>query len=188
MESTPAARTHRYLSRALPYEPPGTECHCTTPSVPCRIDLRANAVHSATTSGRSRPFPRSLGTHRAPTPAVVGPYAEPEIPEYVRRSVDQAMRLLLEVLDRRRTADQLRGLFTPTVIESIRTVVKTGPPGQRLGVASLRGVHLSRATNSATEIFATYVRGPRVFAIAARIESRSRPRREKWTVTSLRVL
>ncbi len=78
-------------------------------------------------------------------------------------------------------------LFAPNVVESIKTLVKTHPPGQRLGPAALRRLHLARAAPNATEVFGTYARGPRVFAVAARLEYRATVRATGWVVTSVRV-
>ncbi|WP_072806705.1 Rv3235 family protein [Rhodococcoides yunnanense] len=181
---------HMFLTRARPSEPaPGQECSAAGP--PCRLDLRAHGVRSAAaSSGRARPFPRSLGSHpnTPTTPRGIGPYTRSDVSEDILRAADQSLRLLLEVLDGRRIARHLTTTCAPTVVEYVRTLVKTGPPGRRLGGASLRRLHATRATNSATEVFATYTRGQRVFAIAARIEYRSGLRQKRWTITSLKVL
>lgn len=207
---------HRFLSRATPFEPT-VRIDCSEAGLPCLVDphshgfrsatalsrhsrsgpsgsarpesTRLSAVPSGRVPARSRPFPRSLGSHpgSAPTPAVVGPYSKTDVPEDVLRAADRALRLLLEVLDRRRNARHLGPMFAPTVVESVKTIVKTGPPGHRLGAASLRRLHASRSSNAASDVFATYSRGQRVFAIAARIEYRSGLRQDRWTITSLRV-
>ncbi len=186
---------HAFLARAPSYEPP-VESDCTHRARACALDRR------------SRPFPRSLGLHAGsathPADTHIDTRAhrpkggEGETSERfpladARRGAEQAFRLLLEVLDRRRPADHMDKLFTPGVVESVKTIVRTRPPGLRLGTASLRQVHVSRAAPDAAEVFATYNRGQRVFAVAARLELRTsaRPtaaRRTTWTVTSLRVV
>ncbi|MBY6412451.1 hypothetical protein HQ346_12280 [Rhodococcus sp. BP-252] len=187
MEATEARRQSRLVRPAQPYEPPAVERSTATPAAPCRVELRRNTIRSSSAVKRRHPFPRSLGAHPAAAPTTVAPNPARDVPDDIRRGVDHALRLLLEVLDRRRTADQLRSLFAPAVIESIRTIVRNGPPGHGLGIASLRTVHSRPASENSVEIFATYARGPRVFALAARIDVRSGPRGDTPTVTSLRV-
>ncbi len=97
------------------------------------------------------------------------------------------MRMLIEVIDRRRSADQLSPLFTPSMIDLVRTIVRNPPPGRRLGFAAVRRVHVAYQSDVSAEIFGSYTRGPRMFAFAGRIELAIDPRRPGWTVTSLRV-
>ncbi|WP_254900608.1 Rv3235 family protein [Rhodococcus sp. 1168] len=104
-----------------------------------------------------------------------------------QRGAEHALRLILEVLDRRRATARLGGLFTPTVVESLKTLVNSQPPGQSLGTASLRRVHVSRCAKNSAEVFGTYARGPRIFAVAARLEYRKTARHSGWTVTSVRI-
>ncbi|WP_145976553.1 Rv3235 family protein [Rhodococcoides fascians] len=110
-----------------------------------------------------------------------------DVPADARASAERAMRLLIEVIDRRRSAEQLSSLFTAPVIDLIRTIVRTPPPGRRLGFAAVRRVHVAYRSDTSAEIFGSYTRGPRTFAFAGRIEQAVDPRRPGWTVTSLRV-
>ncbi|MDJ0395182.1 Rv3235 family protein [Rhodococcus sp. G-MC3] len=128
-----------------------------------------------------------MHAHKTVPELATGFFADATVPEDARRSAEQALRLLLEVLDRRRPAEQMGTLFAPAVVESVKTIVRTPTPGLRLGVASLRRVHIARASTNSVEVFGTYRRGPRVFAVAACLRYRSGKRRSGWTVTSLRV-
>jgi len=83
---------------------------------------------------------------------------------------DATLRRVLEVVDRRRPVSQLRGLLAPPLIDIAQTLARVPPAG---GTAVLRRIRLRRvgtATEDAAEVFATYTRGSRVRAIAARVE------------------
>jgi hypothetical protein len=61
-------------------------------------------------------------------------------------------------------------------------------PGRHLGVAVLQRVHVSVITPNHAEVFGTYSRGDRVFAIAAGARyRRTAGRAPCWTMTSLRL-
>ncbi len=206
MESTNESEHHTFLARARPFEPPIVS-DCSQLDRSCEsIAVSRLAPQSGTTDRRRRPFPRSVGTHHGVgtqcnvsterhtetgrnirSRAGAGNSRAAAVPDDARRGAEQALRLLLEVLDRRRPADRLGKMFSPNVIESVKTIVKTHTPGRRLGPASLRRVHLSRTSHNAAEVFGTYARGSRIFAVAARLEYKSGARCTGWTITSLRV-
>lgn len=167
------AEHHCFLSRAAPFEPP----------------LSSGAVHTwdpaAITDSppaRHRPSVRSNRSRRR-----IEPPCRPTVPADARSSADRAMRMMIEVIDRRRSADQLSPLFTASMIDLVRTIVRNPPPGRRLGFAAVRRVHVAYQSDVSAEIFGSYTRGPRMFAFAGRIELAIDPRRPGWTVTSLRV-
>lgn len=168
------AEHHCFLSRAAPFEPP----------------LCTGAVHTWDPASATEPPPPAL--HR---PSVrsnrsrprVEPYGRPPVPADARSSADRAMRMMIEVIDRRRSADQLSPLFTASMVDLVRTIVRNPPPGRRLGFAAVRRVHVAYRSDVSAEIFGSYTRGPRTFAFAGRIELAIDPRRPGWTVTSLRV-
>lgn len=195
---------HSFLARAPSFEPP-IDGHCAHRARACGPANRSTPPGGL--DRRSRPFPRSVGLH--PGSDTHPPDTHPDTSRHrstgrdgdssgqfpladARRGAEQAFRLLLEVLDRRRPAEHMDKLFAPGVVEPVKTIVRTRPPGLRLGTASLRRVHVSRAAPNAAEVFATYNRGQRVFAVAARLELRTArhtaARRTTWTVTSLRVV
>lgn len=79
---------------------------------------------------------------------------------------DVALRRVLEVLDRRRPVGHLKPLLAPPLLDTVGTLCRErhGHP------ARLRRVRLRSAGPSAAEVWATYTRGERVRAIAARVE------------------
>ncbi|MEK8072181.1 Rv3235 family protein [Rhodococcoides navarretei] len=167
------AEHHCFLSRAAPFEPP----------------LATGAVHTWDPATTTEPTPvrhratvRSNRSRRRSEPP-----GRPPVPADARATADRAMRMLIEVIDRRRSADQLSPLFTTSMIDLVRTIVRNPPPGRRLGFAAVRRVHVAYQSDVSAEIFGSYTRGPRMFAFAGRIELAIDPRRPGWTVTSLRV-
>jgi uncharacterized protein DUF6459 len=89
---------------------------------------------------------------------------------------DAALRRVLEVIDRRRPAAQLRGLLAPSLVDSVVAVGHS--PGRhapgRENAAVLRRMRLQPAgrhdPDNAAEVFGSYSRGPRIHAIACRVE------------------
>lgn len=91
-----------------------------------------------------------------------------------------ALRRVLEVVDRRRPLSQLRPLMRPRLLDVVVTLTQS----RHGAVATLRRVRLRAAPGPAdAEVFATYTRGRRVRAIAARIEFRS----GRWQLTALQI-
>ncbi len=84
----------------------------------------------------------------------------------------QVLRLLLEVVDRRRTPAQLRAVAHPRVQSAVETILRRGlAPGRSLGTATLTKVRLTSMEAAGAEVFASYQRGERTLALAGRIES-----------------
>jgi hypothetical protein len=100
---------------------------------------------------------------------------------------DAALRRVLEVIDRRRPAAQLRGLLAPGLVDSVVAVGRSAAGHAVEGAAVLRRMRLQpaglREPDSAAEVFGSYSRGHRVHAIACRVE-RIGPR---WTVVALHI-
>lgn len=103
-----------------------------------------------------------------------------------QRFAEHAMRLVLEVLDRRRPPEHLRAVAEPALIDMVRVVSLRGAPGGGLGAARLRRVHLRPASPRIVEVFGNYERGPRVFALAGRIVAAKRPP-HAWRVDALHI-
>lgn len=196
MNAMSDARRFAYIARATAFEPPTDSARANDGPV---TDSQAVPAACSRPTRRRRPFPRSVGHHEHPGgsgPAAargsrIGPLvvdSENPVSDDARRGAEQAVRLLLEVLDRRRPPEKMGQLFAPNVVESVRTIARTEPPGRRLGAASLRRIHVTHAARNATEVFGTYTRGTRVFAVAARLEYRRSLKYTGWTVTSLRVV
>ncbi len=110
----------------------------------------------------------------------------PPMPPPAGAFADAALRRVLEVIDRRRPAAQLRGVLVPALIDATVALARAPKPD---GTAILRRVGLRRADDrgsdhaGAAEVFASYTRGPRVRAIAARIELVA----GRWQVVALQV-
>lgn len=126
--------------------------------------------------GMPHHLPAAISAPRRRTPRRTGPPAiAGEVPAPTAAAVftDAALRRVLEVVDRRRPAAQLRGLLTPTLIDTTRSLARLPQAG---GTAVLRRIRLRSITSdagtavTAAEVFATYTRGPRVRAIAGRVE------------------
>jgi hypothetical protein len=76
---------------------------------------------------------------------------------------------VLEVIDRRRPAAQLRPMLAPNLVEPVLAVGRSAADGR--GAAVLRRMRLQPADrDAAAEVFGTYSRGERIHAIACRVE------------------
>jgi hypothetical protein len=154
-----------FTTPVVDYEPPpfGVTAHgigappCPTPS-PAALHRPARRA--------LRPVDR---VDAAPPPAAVA-------------FADAALRRVLEVIDRRRPIAALRPLLTPPLLDMVYALTRC-PASDKAAV--LRRVRL-RATTvepTAAEVFATYTRGPRVRAIAGRIEVNE----GRWRMVALQV-
>lgn len=170
------SESYTFLSRAPRFEPAAGDD--AEPILPGRSETQPGARHTRG-HGRHRQSPHSGASPRS---AATHPGTLPVPSPDVQRFTEQAFRLVLEVLDRRRNARQLRPLLTPSLVDVVRTFALAESPARRLGVAALVRVHLRAVEPCVFEAFGTYGRGPRVFVIAARVEQKSDT---GWTVTSL---
>lgn len=108
------------------------------------------------------------------------PDAEPAAPRAAVVFTDAALRRVLEVLDRRRPLAHLKPVLAPPLLDTVGTLCRV-----RYGnAATLRRVRLRSAGPSAAEVSATYARGERVRAIAARVELTADGR---WQVVALQI-
>lgn len=153
-QSSPSSPAHAerasLTSRVVDYEPTPTEV-----SVPACPAPSPAALHRRTPR-MLRPAPRR-DADRA---------AEPVAPPAAVAFADVALRRVLEVLDRRRPIVHLKPLLAPPLLDTVGALcrVRYGQP------ATLRRVRLRSAGPLAAEVCATYTRGERVRAIAARVE------------------
>ncbi|WP_416564924.1 Rv3235 family protein [Nocardia testacea] len=107
-------------------------------------------------------------------------------PAGARAFATTSVRILLEVLDRRRPVAQLTALCTPALVCAIGALVAGDhAPGRTLGSAVPGNVRLFQVEERAAEVVATYQRGPRRLVLAGRIERGSTT---PWKVTALRIL
>jgi hypothetical protein len=106
------------------------------------------------------------------------------MPVTAKRFAENALRLALEVVDRRRSPAQLRTVLEPALVDMLRVLSTAALPGRDLGAATLGHVHLKMIDAANAEVFGRYNRGPRVFAIAGRLRMQG----GKWQVTALRIV
>ncbi len=107
-------------------------------------------------------------------------------PAGARAFATTAVRILLEVLDRRRPVAQLNALCTPGLVFAVGSLVAGDhAPSRTLGSAVLGTVRLFQVEEQAAEMMATYQRGPRRLVVAGRIE---RGTATPWKMTALRVI
>jgi hypothetical protein len=92
---------------------------------------------------------------------------------------DAALRRVLEVVDRRRPIAQLRPLVTPALLDTLTGLTRA----THTAAATLRRVRVRMVDGEAAEAFGTYTRGPRVLAVAARIELQ----RDRWRIVALQL-
>ncbi|SUB40499.1 Rv3235 family protein [Nocardia brasiliensis] len=116
----------------------------------------------------------------------VGRGADPD-PEAVLSAKEfarWAVRLVLEVLDHRRLVTHMTSVADARIVAALRTMVNTDViPGRGLGVAVPGRVSVRMVDADTAEVCAGYDRGPRHFALAARITRT----RGQWRLTALRV-
>jgi hypothetical protein len=104
---------------------------------------------------------------------------------------DAALRSILEVIDRRRPVAQLRPLLAGGLADTVGSFTNAAPI--RDAAAVLRRVRLQPILDSeddqeqAFEVTASYSRGPRVHAIACRVERVADPRGERWRIVALHI-
>lgn len=99
---------------------------------------------------------------------------------------DAALRRVLEVIDRRRPVAQLNGLLAPGLVDSVLCANRRS--AKPSDVAVLRRVRLQQAGPTAAEVFGSYSRGPRMHAIACRIEAgRHLDGAGRWQVVALHI-
>ncbi|MGB6208825.1 MAG: Rv3235 family protein [Mycobacterium sp.] len=99
---------------------------------------------------------------------------------------DAALRRVLEVLDRRRPVAQLQGLLAAGLVDSVLSANRFTVGND--GAAVLRRLRLQPVGTpdrvGAAEVFGSYSRGPRIHAIACRIE---RAAGGRWQVVALHI-
>jgi hypothetical protein len=150
------------------YEPPPVD----PAAAPCPTPTRS-ALHR-------RPPRRAL---RLPDrPATVA------VPASAAKFADAALRRVLEVVDRRRPIAQLRPMLAPPMLDMVFALTRGAGPNkaavlQRVRLRAAAVDEHEPAQASAAEVFATYSRGERVRAIAARVELSD----GRWRVVALQI-
>jgi hypothetical protein len=163
--SSPSDQTGFAVSHVVDCEPPAHDVRQCRPPSPAA--LRKRNAHA----------PQRHSRHERPVPAM-----SPSMRE-AAAFADAALRRVLEVIDRRRPGSQLNGLLAAGLADSVLSANRlTG------GVAVLRRVRLQAVGGpdgfAAAEVFGSYSRGPRMHAIACRIE---RIGARRWQVAALHI-
>ena len=97
---------------------------------------------------------------------------------------DAALRRVLEVIDRRRPIAQLRPLLAPALIDTVIAMTRSSQTAAAtLRPAAAVALTIGVTAKLAAEVFGTYSRGPRVRAIAARVEYTG----ERWRIVALQL-
>jgi hypothetical protein len=83
-----------------------------------------------------------------------------------------AVKLVLEVMNRRRPVTQLSAVAIPHLTDQFRTLLSSGPD-RGAPPATLLRLHTQSIRPDVAEITVVYGRGNRVFAMGARVERRT---------------
>ncbi|MGN0040773.1 MULTISPECIES: Rv3235 family protein [unclassified Rhodococcus (in: high G+C Gram-positive bacteria)] len=168
--------TGRYVRRIPRFEPPPQESQAPGQCVRCRPHAAPRATPHDGRSGRP------AGSARAP---VAHADAVPRVDATAHRFAEVALRLILEVVDGRRAVTQLAAVLEPTLVEAV-TASRTSPTGVA-GAAVLLRTRVHAVDADTAEVFGTYARGDRVYAVAGRIARRTpKPKSpHPWTITTL---
>jgi Family of unknown function (DUF6459) len=142
---------------------------------PPPVDAATGPLVELDVAGRTAPCsaPSSAALHRSPRRS--RPLPPPAPPPAAAAFADAALRRVLEVIDRRRPIAALRPMLTPPLLDMVFALARTAGSDK---AAVLRRVRLRTVDvdgqappqSTAAELFATYTRGPRVQAIAGRVE------------------
>lgn len=149
----------------------------TTPIIDCEPPpVGITACPPPSPAALHRRTPRPLRSVPRPAPH------DPLPPNAAVLFAEAALRRVLEVADRRRPIAQLRSLVTPGLIDTVTALTRV----PQTAVATLRRVRVRMVDDDdeiQAEVFATYTRGHRVRAIAARIEQVN----NRWRIVALQI-
>jgi len=168
------------VTPVVDYEPPTRDVPpCRRPS---HASLRRRGAHA--------PLRRHAGPPAtAPRPPAAGVAVSSARMQQAAAFADAALRRVLEVIDRRRPAAQLRPVLAPGLLDSVLAVGRASPAHE--GAAVLRRTRLQPAGHgdpeAAAEVFGSYSRGARVHAIACRVEQVNAGGRIRWQVVALHI-
>ncbi|WP_407443268.1 Rv3235 family protein [Rhodococcus sp. (in: high G+C Gram-positive bacteria)] len=168
--------TGRYVRRIPRFEPPPQESQAPGQCVRCRPHATPRATPHDGRSGRP------AGSARTPVAQAEG---VPRVDATAHRFAEVALRLILEVVDGRRPVPQLTAVLEPTLVDAV-SASRTSPTGAA-GTAVLLRTRVHAVDANTAEVFGTYARGDRVYAVAGRIARRTpKPKSpHPWTITTL---
>ena len=154
----------------IPPEPPSF----TSPIIDCEPPpVGITACPPPSPAALHRRTPRPIRPVPRPVPR------DPLPPHAAVVFADAALRRVMEVVDRRRPIAQLRPLVAPALIDTVTTLTRA----PHTAAATLRRVRLRMVDDEAAEVFGSYTRGPRILAVAARIELH----RDRWRIVALQL-
>ncbi|MCW2560535.1 MAG: hypothetical protein JWP55_4499 [Mycobacterium sp.] len=192
----------RALTNSPVVSPTGRESFAVMPVVDYEPPAQG-VPRNATTCRQSSPTPSRRRSPHAPRRPYTGqPARQPTagagtvLSAPMRQAAmfaDAALRRVLEVIDRRRPAAQLRPMLAPSLVDSVLSVGRSATghaPGQE-GAAVLRRMRLQPAgpgdAATAAEVFGCYSRGDRMHAIACRVERVATADETRWLVVALHI-
>ena len=152
------------VTPVVDYEPPRRDVP------PCRPSSRATVHRPARRPYTGQPSREPQAPTAEVSPVASAPMRQAAI------FADAALRRVLEVIDRRRPAAQLRPMLAPGLVDSVLSIGHSaaGHARGREGAAVLRRMRLQpagrRGLETAAEVFGSYSRGDRIHAIACRVE------------------
>lgn len=171
------------VTRVVDYEPPAKAAQDVPPG-------KADIAASAPPAVGMAPVPAAVlkGRHLRTVPP-------PGQPSAARRAAanfaDAALRSLLEVIDQRRPGTQLRPLLAGGLADTVLALsrAQVDGAGQLRTAAVLRRVRLQAVDRheDAFEVTASYSRGPRLHALACRVELVPTLRGVRWQVVALHI-
>jgi Family of unknown function (DUF6459) len=125
----------------------------------------------------------------APTPRPMAPPRPEAVNIEIRQFATGAIKLVLEVMDRRRPIGQLGRVALPHIADQFRVLLAAGSTARTPATSTLLRLHSQSSRPDAAEITVVYRRGDRVHAMGARVERRLvtmpaaspvAPRRKQW--------
>jgi Family of unknown function (DUF6459) len=176
--------------------PPVAEAFAVTPVVdyePPRRDVPSCGQSSHATPRRRARAPRRRYPGK-PANQPQAPGVAPVTSAPMRQAAifaDAALRRVLEVIDRRRPAAQLRPMLAPSLVDPVLAIGRSAMG--REGAAVLRRLRVQpagrRDSETAAEISGSYSRGDRIHAIACRVEQvrGAGGTADRWQVVALHI-
>ena len=165
---SPSDRDAFAVTPVVDYEPPRRD------APGCRKSSRATLRRGSVRAPRRPCTGQPSRQPKAPTTEVTNATSAP-----MRQAAifaDAALRRVLEVIDRRRPAAQLRPMLAISLVDPVLAIGRSaaGRAQGHEGAAVLRRLRLQpaghRDPETAAEVFGSYRRGQRVHAIACRVE------------------
>ncbi|WNJ58050.1 Rv3235 family protein [Nocardia seriolae] len=174
-----------FLLPVTPFEPPVEPCPPRPRAAGSELDPRPVACRNRVDRKSVSRSAGSVGLRRVLRSShAVKTRDSDEYNTAARQFAGRALRSALEVLDGRRPPGQLSPFAEPAVVAAVRTLAGAGRlPGRELGSATLTRVDVIMSEPGRAEVCAGYDRGPRHFALAARIVRG----RSGWRLAAFRV-